>query len=143
MGGSPCGCCWEPWLLAPLALPWGGLGSASSRYPPPASWLRAQAPFPPPPALLCPPPQVFVADTQLPGRFRLAAERPTRPGGEDLDLILMDALGLQGEQQQQQDGGGGGGGGEGGSAGQGAASALGQLGVTVAGLSRFMRSLSR
>lgn len=40
-----------------------------------------------------PRPQVFVADSETPGRFRLAAEKPSRPDGEELDLILMQVGG--------------------------------------------------
>eukprot|EP00884_Botryococcus_braunii_P002935 jgi/Botrbrau1/12642/Bobra.67_1s0008.1 len=35
--------------------------------------------------------QVFVEDPESPGRYRLAAERPSRPAGEALDTILMES----------------------------------------------------
>ena len=52
--------------------------------------------------------QVFVQDPELAGRFTLAAERASRPGGEALDLIILEAMG---------EGGGGWGEGEGGEGG--------------------------
>lgn len=38
--------------------------------------------------------KVFVEDTETPGRYRLAAQRDTRPSGEDLDRIVTEALGM-------------------------------------------------
>jgi hypothetical protein len=71
--------------------------------------------------------QVFVQDDALPGRYKLVAERPTRPGGETLDLIIMEALG-----------GGGGPGGEGGEPGF-----VDKVLLTLKSLQRFSRSLSQ
>jgi hypothetical protein len=90
--------------------PIGDVGSVFRRYPGP--W------------------QVFVADAAAPGRYRLAAETRARPGGEDLDLILMEALG-----------GGGGEGGEG--EGGGGPGLVQRVGLAISGLQRFARSLSR
>jgi hypothetical protein len=67
-------------------------------------------------------------------RYRLAAERPNRPAGEALDLIIMQALdpeaaageGSSTGQQQQ----------------QGSRGLLDNLTATVASMQRFMRSLS-
>ena len=53
--------------------PIGDIGSVFKRFP--SQW------------------QVFIADKDAPGRYVLAAERPSRPGGEELDLIVMNALG--------------------------------------------------
>ncbi|PRW33042.1 hypothetical protein C2E21_8017 [Chlorella sorokiniana] len=76
--------------------------------------------------------QVFVQDAELPGRYKLVAERLSRPGGEALDYILMEAFG------------GPEGGAEGGQGGQGGATGfINQLGLTISGLQRFMRSLSQ
>ncbi|KAL4422848.1 hypothetical protein ABPG75_009045 [Micractinium tetrahymenae] len=74
--------------------------------------------------------QVFVQDPELPGRYKLVAERLSRPGGEALDYILVDALGPPP-------------GAEGGQQGGGATGFINQLGVTISGLQRFMRSLSQ
>lgn len=93
--------------------PVGDLGSVFRRFP--SLW------------------QVFVTDAAAPGRFRLAAELPSRPGGEELDLILIQALGLQGA-------GGQGGGADAPGADGGV---LDRLSVTAAGLARFMRGLAR
>lgn len=73
--------------------------------------------------------QVFVQDAQVQGRYKLIAERLSRPGGEDLDYILMSEFGAPE-------------GGEGGQQG-GATGFVNQLGVTISGLQRFMRSLSQ
>ncbi|KAI7838252.1 hypothetical protein COHA_007941 [Chlorella ohadii] len=76
--------------------------------------------------------QVFVQDAEVPGRYKLVAERLSRPGGEALDYILMEAFG------------GPEGGAEGGQGGQGGATGfINQLGLTISGLQRFMRSLSQ
>lgn len=64
--------------------PIGDIGSVFKRFP--SQW------------------QVFIADNDAPGRYVLAAERPSRPGGEELDLIVMSALGGGG---QGEDGEGG------------------------------------
>lgn len=72
--------------------------------------------------------QVFVQDPELPGRYKLVAERLSRPGGEALDYILMEALGPQAGAEGEQQGGAG---------------FINQLGVTISGLQRFMRSLSQ
>lgn len=74
--------------------------------------------------------QVFVQDPEVPGRYKLVAERLSRPGGEALDYILMEALGPPP-------------GAEGGQQGSGGAGFINQLGVTLSGLQRFMRSLSQ
>lgn len=64
--------------------PIGDIGSVFKRFP--SQW------------------QVFIADKESPGRYILAAERPSRPGGEELDIIVMKALGVDdsadGEQGQ-------------------------------------------
>lgn len=70
--------------------------------------------------------KVFISDEGMPGRYVLAAERPSRPAGDVLDLIIMEARG---------------GGGEGTEA-EGGVGLLQGLGQTVASLQRFMRSLS-
>lgn len=54
--------------------PIGDIGSVFKRFP--SQW------------------QVFIADKESPGRYTLAAERPSRPGGEELDIIVMKALGV-------------------------------------------------
>lgn len=72
--------------------------------------------------------KVFVQDPDLPGRYLLAAERPSRPGGEALDMIVMQALGMD---KSEGDGG------------NGSPGLLQQIGVTLNGLQRFMRSLSQ
>ncbi|PSC76209.1 hypothetical protein C2E20_0092 [Micractinium conductrix] len=72
--------------------------------------------------------QVFVQDEVVTGRYKLVAERLSRPGGEALDYILMDAFGGPAE-------------GEGGAGG--ATGFINQLGLTLSGLQRFMRSLSQ
>ncbi|DBA86430.1 hypothetical protein WJX79_010680 [Trebouxia sp. C0005] len=70
--------------------------------------------------------QVFVEDPSMePGRYLLAAERPTRPAGEALDAIIEEALGLQ----TDPDGGGKG--------------IIASIGSTISSLQRFSRSLSR
>jgi len=87
--------------------PIGDIGSVFKRFP--SQW------------------QVFVADSETPGRYVLAAERPSRPGGEDLDYIVMKALG-------------------GGETREGESSELGiadQVSMVVRNLQRFMNSLSR
>jgi len=88
--------------------PIGDIGSVFKRFP--SQW------------------QVFVADTETPGRYILAAEKPSRPGGEDLDLIVMKALGT--DQNQ--------GGDEEGKLGLGE-----QISMAARNLQRFMNSLSR
>ncbi|KAL4448843.1 hypothetical protein ABPG77_007560 [Micractinium sp. CCAP 211/92] len=72
--------------------------------------------------------QVFVQDPEVPGRYKLVAERLSRPGGEALDYILMEALGPPAGAEGEQQGGAG---------------FINQLGVTLSGLQRFMRSLSQ
>lgn len=69
--------------------------------------------------------KVFISDLDMPGRYVLAAERSSRPAGDALDLIIMEARG--GGEGQQAEGGVG---------------LLQGLGQTVASLQRFMRSLS-
>ena len=70
-------------------------------------------------------------DPEIQGRYTLAAECDSRPGGEDLDLILMEALGGGDGQPGGADGGGG------------AAGLASQLSMTLGSLQRFMRSLSQ
>eukprot|EP00890_Picochlorum_soloecismus_P002082 jgi/Picsp_1/2875/NSC_01100-R1_protein len=87
--------------------PIGDIGSVFKRFP--SQW------------------QVFVADPETPGRYVLAAEQPSRPGGEDLDYIVMKALG-DGEAREDE------------------SSELGivdQVSMVVRNLQRFMNSLSR
>jgi hypothetical protein len=76
--------------------------------------------------------QVFVQDPELPGRYLLAAERPSRPAGEVLDLIIMQALGEDGVA------GVGGEGGEGREVGF-----VDRVGLTISSLQRFMKALSQ
>ena len=90
--------------------PIGDVGSVFRRYP--SLW------------------QVFVQDDKSPGRYKLVAELPSRPGGEALDLIILEALG--GEQSGVE--------GEAGSQGPGF---VNQIGLTLSSLQRFMRSLSQ
>ena len=61
--------------------PIGDIGSVFKRFP--SEW------------------QVFLADNDVPGRYVLAAERPSRPGGEELDLIVMKALGVEEDQNEE------------------------------------------
>eukprot|EP01024_Parvocaulis_polyphysoides_P054924 TRINITY_DN5574_c0_g3_i1.p1 TRINITY_DN5574_c0_g3~~TRINITY_DN5574_c0_g3_i1.p1 ORF type:complete len:336 (-),score=49.42 TRINITY_DN5574_c0_g3_i1:196-1158(-) len=73
--------------------------------------------------------QVFLADESMQGRYKLVAERPGRPAGDALELIVQEALS-------------GGGGGKEGEEGQG----LGffeSVGQTISSFSRFMNSLSK
>jgi hypothetical protein len=88
--------------------PIGDIGSVFKRFP--SEW------------------QVFIADQEVPGRYVLAAERPSRPGGEELDMIVMSALGA-GEKD-----------GEGGEQGE---LGLGdQISLFARQMQRFMKSLS-
>lgn len=90
--------------------PIGDIGSVFKRFP--SNW------------------QVFIADNDAPGRYVLAAERPSRPGGEELDLIVMSALG-----------GGNAEGGEGGNDGE--ELGLGdKVSLFARQMQRFMKSLS-
>jgi hypothetical protein len=90
--------------------PIGDIGSVFKRFP--SNW------------------QVFIADNDAPGRYVLAAERPSRPGGEELDLIVMSALG-----------GANGDGGEGGEGGEDLG--LGdKVSLFARQMQRFMKSLS-
>jgi len=69
--------------------------------------------------------QVFIQDEDMPGRYKLIAERPARPGGETLDNIIMDAFTPEGEDGEKQEPG------------------LGaQIVSTMMSMQRFMRSLS-
>jgi hypothetical protein len=61
--------------------PIGDIGSVFKRFP--SEW------------------QVFIADNDVPGRYVLAAERPSRPGGEELDLIVMKALGVEENENEE------------------------------------------
>jgi hypothetical protein len=89
--------------------PVGDVGSVFRRYP--GLW------------------QVFVQDAELPGRYKLVAEKASRPGGEDLDLIIMNALG----------GGGDGGDGDG----TNEPGFVNKIALTITSLQRFARSLSQ
>lgn len=90
--------------------PVGDVGSVFRRYP--GLW------------------QVFVQDDKSPGRYKLIAEKASRPGGEDLDLMILEALG------------GGQSGAEGEAGGQGPGF-VDKIGLTLSSLQRFMRSLSQ
>jgi len=69
--------------------------------------------------------KVFLADEELQGRYKLVAERPSRPAGEALENIIMEAAGM-GEQ-------------EGGKEGRGVAA---QVVGAISSMRRFMRSIS-
>ena len=87
--------------------PIGDVGSVFKRFP--SQW------------------QVFVADQDMPGRYVLAAERPSRPGGEELDIIVMKALGVEDD-------------------GDGGEKELGigdQISILARQMQRFMKSLSQ
>jgi hypothetical protein len=86
--------------------PIGDIGSVFKRFP--SQW------------------QVFVADPETPGRYTLAAERPSRPGGEDLDYIVMKALGAETREDESSELG-----------------IVDQVSMVVRNLQRFMNSLSR
>ena len=86
--------------------PIGDIGSVFKRFP--SQW------------------QVFVADPETPGRYVLAAERPSRPGGEDLDYIVMKALGAETRDDESSELG-----------------VVDQVSMVVRNLQRFMNSLSR
>jgi len=90
--------------------PVGDVGSVFRRYP--GLW------------------QVFVQDSELPGRYKLAAEKASRPGGEDLDLIIMNALGMSGGADGNDDG-------------SNEPGFVDKIGLTISSLQRFMRSLSQ
>ena len=64
------------------------------------------------------------------GRYKLVAEKPSRPAGQALDQILMEATGQGGavgpDGQQQQPGGG---------------SIVGQIQNLVRDMQRFMKAL--
>ncbi|KAF6259315.1 hypothetical protein COO60DRAFT_1024742 [Scenedesmus sp. NREL 46B-D3] len=73
---------------------------------------------------------VFVEEADLPGRYRMVKEQPNRPAGEALDEIIMQALdpaaaAAAADGQPQQKG------------------LLESIGSTMAGMQRFMRSLSQ
>ena len=86
--------------------PIGDVGSVFKRFP--SQW------------------QVFVADSEAPGRYILAAERPSRPGGEDLDLIVMRALGIERTEENNEEIG-----------------LPNQISMAFRSIQRFMNSLSR
>lgn len=90
--------------------PVGDVGSVFRRYP--GLW------------------QVFVQDPELPGRYKLAAEKASRPGGEDLDLIIMNALGMTGGVDGNGDG-------------NNEPGIVDKIGLTISSLQRFMKSLSQ
>lgn len=73
--------------------------------------------------------KVFVQDPEVPGRYVLAAERTSRPGGEALDLIVMQALGMHSSKE--------------GTDGESGPGLFQQVGLTLSSLQRFMRSLSQ
>ena len=87
--------------------------------------------------------KVFYADPAQQGRFTLIAERAERPGGEELENIILDFLdeGIAGSQNGAR------GGQDGGSVGDseppGWASTLGEVGKVAASLQRFMRDITR
>lgn len=72
--------------------------------------------------------QVFIQDPQQPGRYLLTAERPARPAGEALDIIIMQALGENGS-----------GGGE---DSENSPSFVAQVGFAMRSVQRFMKALS-
>ncbi len=71
---------------------------------------------------------VFVQDELIRGRYKLAAERPGRPAGDELDRIIAQALGRPSDGDSSADG-------EQPGFGE-------QLGQTIKSVQRFMRSLS-
>ncbi|KAF5836451.1 hypothetical protein DUNSADRAFT_5898 [Dunaliella salina] len=74
--------------------------------------------------------QVFLQDPELPGRYRLVAEKPSRPEGEYLDYLVQQAMGtMEDEGKEGQQGGAGG--------------IIGQLQRTANSLNSFMKSLSK
>lgn len=73
--------------------------------------------------------KVFVEEPDLPGRYRLVEERPSRPAGEALDLILQRALNPDGVDENGAP-----------QSGQGLADTLK---TTFTSMQRFMRSLSQ
>lgn len=91
--------------------PIGDVGSVFRRYP--GLW------------------QVFVSDSNEAGRYRLVAEEPTRPAGEKLDMIVMEALN-PGSTTGEKDA-------DGNSKGPGL---FQQLASTMNSLNRFMKQLS-
>lgn len=72
--------------------------------------------------------QVFVEETDLPGRYRKVYDSPLRPQGERLDAILEEAMEDESPSDEQAGGG---------------TSVLNNLGKTLASMQRFMRSLSQ
>ncbi|EFJ41630.1 hypothetical protein VOLCADRAFT_98381 [Volvox carteri f. nagariensis] len=97
--------------------PIGDIGTVFRRYP--GQW------------------KVFVEEENLPGRYRLIKESPTRPQGEALDFLIREAL--MGVEPGAAAGGGDGG--EGASGTKQGPSLLVQLSRTVTSLSYFMKSL--
>jgi len=93
--------------------PIGDIGSVYKRYP--DTW------------------KVFLEDPQLPGRYKLVSEQPSRPQGEYLDYIIQQALGNGPDGQ----------GGPGGEQQGGAAGLLSQLQRTANSLQYFMKSLTK
>eukprot|EP01023_Acetabularia_acetabulum_P010249 TRINITY_DN1469_c0_g1_i1.p2 TRINITY_DN1469_c0_g1~~TRINITY_DN1469_c0_g1_i1.p2 ORF type:complete len:201 (-),score=47.02 TRINITY_DN1469_c0_g1_i1:1616-2218(-) len=71
--------------------------------------------------------QVFLADESMQGRYKLVAEKPGRPAGDALELIVQEALN-SGEKDGEE--------------GQGLGF-LQSIGQTMSSLSRFMNSLSK
>jgi hypothetical protein len=73
--------------------------------------------------------KVFLEEEGMSGRYKLVAERPSRPAGQALDQILMEASGQGGavgpDGQQQQQGGG----------------VIGQIQNVMRDMQRFMKAL--
>lgn len=70
--------------------------------------------------------QVFLEEDNMPGRYKMIAERPSRPAGDMLDYIIMQATGEldeEGNAPKAQD-------------------FAGQVAGVMRGMQRFMKSLS-
>ncbi|CAD7699623.1 unnamed protein product [Ostreobium quekettii] len=98
----------QTFLVTYSIRPLGDIGSVFRRYP--GMW------------------QVFVEDKEAPGRYRVAAERPSRPGGEALEYIIKSALNPGAADAE----------GQGGQPGL-----LDQISSTVSSIQRFMKSISK
>ena len=77
--------------------------------------------------------QVFIEEPELPGRYRLIKQQPSRPAGEALDYIIQEALDPGSTTNSD---------GSGGDGSSGSGSLLGSVAATMKSMSRFMRSLS-
>jgi hypothetical protein len=75
--------------------------------------------------------QVFIEEPDLPGRYRLIKQQPTRPAGEALDFIIEEALNPGSTTNSDGSGGSGGSG-----------NFLDSIRTTMNSMQRFMRSLS-